>query len=126
MDRRVALVIKRMQSELELEATTKQLATAVNLSSSRLNRLFKRDVGTSPGRYLRALRMARARVLLERTNLHVKDIMSSVGINDPSHFSRDFRRYHGVAPSEVREQHWADDCDDVTAGATKKGDHSSR
>ena len=124
MDRRVAHVIKRMESELELEVTTKQLAAAVNLSPSRLNSLFKREVGTSPGRYLRALRMARARMLLERTSLNVKEIMSSVGISDPSHFSRDFRRYHGGAPSELRRRHWAHDCEDGSPGATKKSGHS--
>ena len=122
----MALVIKRMESGLGLEATTQQLAAGVNLSSSRLNTLFKRDVGTSPGRYLRALRMARARVLLERTNLNVREIMSTVGINDPSHFSRDFRRYHGVAPSKLREQHSADGSAHLTVGPTKKGDDSSR
>jgi AraC-like DNA-binding protein len=28
--------------------------------------------------------------------------MQMVGINDPSHFSRDFTRHHGIAPSRVR------------------------
>ena len=48
---------------------------------------------------LRALRMERARLLLERAFLTVKEVMAFVGINDPSHFSRDFSRHHGVAPS---------------------------
>jgi AraC-like DNA-binding protein len=28
--------------------------------------------------------------------------MHQVGFRDPSHFARDFRRYHGIAPSVVR------------------------
>jgi transcriptional regulator GlxA family with amidase domain len=46
--------------------------------------------------------MERARVLLERTFLSVREVMAQVGFRDPSHFSRDFRRFHGIAPSAVR------------------------
>ena len=61
----------------------------------------------SPGRYLHERRLKRARVLLERTFLTVKQVMAHVGINDPSHFARDFRRLHGVAPSQLRPHSWA-------------------
>ena len=46
--------------------------------------------------------MLRARVLLERTFLPVKEAMALVGCHDPSHFSRDFRWFHGVAPRQCR------------------------
>ena len=55
-----------------------------------------------PGRYLHTMRMQRARVLLERTFLNVREVMARVGFRDPSHFARDFRRFHGVAPSALR------------------------
>ena len=51
--------------------------------------------------------MERARLLLERTFLSVKEVMTFVGVNDPSHFSRDFRRRHGVAPTSFRQRSWA-------------------
>jgi transcriptional regulator GlxA family with amidase domain len=47
--------------------------------------------------------MTRARVLLERTNLSVAEVMAQVGIGDRSHFVRDFQRAHGVPPSTARD-----------------------
>lgn len=84
------------------DVTPTGLAAAVNLSPSRFTHLFSSEVGLSPARYLHALRMERARLLLERTFLSVKEVMTQVGIADASHFSRDFKRYHGMPPREVR------------------------
>ncbi len=78
------------------------LAAGVHLSPSRFAHLFRRHVGTSPAHYLHALRMQRARLTLEQTFLSVKEVMSLVGCNDASHFSRDFRRFHGITPRACR------------------------
>lgn len=104
MDPRIADVVARMEQALEQPLPIGQLAAAVNLSPSRLAHLFTRETGTAPARYLHQLRMQRARLLLERTFLSVKQVMACVGINDPSHFARDFRRFHGVPPSVLRQR----------------------
>jgi len=78
------------------------VAAAVNLSPSRFSHLFRAETGLSPLRYVRNQRMERARVLLERTFLNVEEVMARVGCNDPSHFARDFRRYHGMPPRQWR------------------------
>ena len=102
MDSRIAHVIRHMDSALDTSPGVPELAALVGLSPSRFAHLFRDEVGMPPGRYLHRLRMQRARVLLERTFLSVRDVMRQVGFRDPSHFARDFRRYHGVAPSAVR------------------------
>jgi AraC family transcriptional regulator of arabinose operon len=104
MDPRITLMLARMQEHLADPINVDALAAAVNLSGSRLAHLFSQEVGMPPARYLHELRMQRARALLERTVLPVKQVMTSVGINDPSHFARDFRRYHGLSPSQVRNR----------------------
>ena len=106
-DPRIAHVIAAMEADLDGHFTVTVLAASVNLSPSRLAVLFRRETGVSPARFLRALRMERARLLLERTFLTVKEVMAFVGINDPSHFSRDFSRHHGIAPTRLRERSWA-------------------
>ena len=80
------------------------LAEAVHLSPSRLSHLFMRETGASPVRYLRTIRMNRAAGLLDQTVLSVKEIMALVGCTDPSHFSRDFRRLHGISPRAYRRR----------------------
>ncbi len=106
MDPRVAHSIGLMEAALDRDVAVSELAAAINLSASRFAYLFRRETGLPPARYLHRLRMERARLLLERTFLTVKEVMAYVGVNDPSHFSRDFRRYHGVPPTGLRERSW--------------------
>lgn len=104
MDPRVAQVIAHMERRLHTRLDIAELAAAVELSPSRLGRLFRDGTGLTPLRYLHQLRMRRARLLIERTSLSIGDVMAQVGIADPSHFSRDFRRAHGFSPRTLRRQ----------------------
>ena len=109
MDPRIAHVISSMENDIDGRLTVTALAAAVNLSPSRLTVLFRRETGVTPARFLRALRMERAKLLLERTFLTVKEVMAFVGVSDPSHFTRDFSRHHGVPPTRLRQRSWAAD-----------------
>jgi AraC family transcriptional regulator of arabinose operon len=102
MDWRVKRTIATMYDEIEQRLTVASLARRVNLSPSRFAHLFLRDTGVAPGRYLRDLRLAHARTLVEDSALTIKEVMARVGFNDPSHFARDFRRHHGDSPKRVR------------------------
>jgi len=55
-----------------------------------------------PGRWLKLLRLGRAKQLLENSFLTVKEVIALVGINDMSHFDRDFRNVYGQTPSQIR------------------------
>jgi hypothetical protein len=55
-----------------------------------------------PIRYLRLLRMERAKNLLESSFLSVKEIAFQVGLNDESHFVRDFKSTYGFSPALYR------------------------
>ena len=46
--------------------------------------------------------MARAEELLKDRNSYIKEVAISVGFEDQLYFSRLFKRYHGVTPSEYR------------------------
>jgi two-component system response regulator YesN len=48
--------------------------------------------------------MQKAAELLGTSSLSVKEIAVSVGINDPSHFVRDFKKSHGLTPSQYRQK----------------------
>jgi AraC family transcriptional regulator of arabinose operon len=102
IDRRITWAVGHMQRHLAEPHGIPDLAALVNLSPSRFRHLFRAQIGIGPAQYLQRLRLRRARLLIERTFLSVKEVMALVGYNDPSHFSRDFRRCHGVAPSTLR------------------------
>jgi AraC family transcriptional regulator, transcriptional activator of pobA len=46
--------------------------------------------------------MAEARTILEETDLPVAEIARRVGVFDPSYFSRQFTRIHGISPRKWR------------------------
>ena len=102
MDTRITRALDDIARRIGDPLSIAVLAAGSGLSPSRFAHLFRREVGTSPARYLHVLRMLRARALLESTFLTVKEVMVQVGCSDPSHFSRDFRRFHGIAPRECR------------------------
>jgi YesN/AraC family two-component response regulator len=102
MDPRVQKVIALMKEEFRRETPLREMAQSVNLSPSRLRYLFKNEVGMAPAQYLRAFRMKRARELLETTFLSVKEIRTSIGVNDHSHFVREFKKTFGLTPAQYR------------------------
>jgi AraC family transcriptional regulator of arabinose operon len=80
-----------MQENLQGAWSPDTLARAVNLSPSRFQHLFNAEIGMAPTHYLRALRMEAARKLLQTSRLTVKQIINGVGVEDKSHFAREFK-----------------------------------
>jgi transcriptional regulator GlxA family with amidase domain len=115
MDHRIERALADIHARLATPVTIAALAGAASLSASRFAHLFQQEVGTSPAHYVHALRMIRARLLIERTSLSIKEVMAQVGCNDPSHFARDFRGFHGLSPREWRT---------VGARRTPRGDNT--
>jgi len=104
LDKRVEKIIQMMREDVRGELSLTEFAQSVNLSVWRLCHIFKADVGMPPIRYLRLLRMERAKVLLESSFLSVKEIAFQVGLNDESHFVRDFKSTYGYSPALYRSR----------------------
>jgi len=102
MAERVKRVIELMQGDPSRSFTLGKMARSVNLSPPYFCYLFKTITGIPPAKYLKALRMQQAAILLTTTFLSVKEIVGRVGLTDESHFVRDFKRFYGVTPSEYR------------------------
>ena len=80
------------------------LARLVGVSTSHLGALFRDATGGGVLAYHTGLKMARARRLLDTTDLHVSEVGREVGYADPFYFSRQFSRVHGMSPTEYRVQ----------------------
>jgi two-component system response regulator YesN len=107
MDARVEAVIDLMHQSGGIQFSMCDLSRRVNLSSTRLRQLFKRDTGLSPLQYLRDLRIKEAERLLRLTFLSVKEVACVTASKDVSHFVRDFKKQYGVTPSEFRTRNHA-------------------
>jgi AraC family transcriptional regulator of arabinose operon len=106
MDRRIELVISKIQTEPAASWNTPALARLVRLSPSRFRHLFKQETGTSPAQYLKDFRMRKAELMLRTTFLSVKQILKRVGLRSNSHFVHDFRKMHGMTPTAYRRTLW--------------------
>lgn len=102
MDHRVQAIIVYMQGNLHKKLLVSKLAKRVNISPSHLGYLFKAETDISLMQHLHRLRMEEARWLVETTHLSLKEIMRKVGINDESHFVRDFKHEYGLPPVQYR------------------------
>lgn len=80
------------------------LAALVGVSSSQLSKLFREATGGGVLAHHVALKMARARRLLDTTNLSVAQVGQEIGMDDQFYFSRQFRRVHGLSPSAYRAE----------------------
>ena len=102
MNQRVLTVVRLIQKDLSHPLTFNEMAQAVGLSSSHLRALFKAETGMTPLQYQKKLRLIEAQRLLETTFLNIREILVRVGINDESHFNRDFKRAYGSSPIRYR------------------------
>ena len=116
-----------MREDVRGELSLAEFAQSVNLSVWRLCHIFKSDVGMPPIRYLRLLRMERAKNLLESSFLSVKEIAFQVGLNDESHFVRDFKSTYGFSPALYRT-HFKNKSatDEHTGDSNRNGDQPGK
>lgn len=98
LQRAMQYLAERFDSTVRLA----DLAALVGVSPSHLSSEFRRSTGGGVLAYQAALRMARARQLLDTTTDLVGTIAQEVGYSDQFYFSRQFHRMHEISPSEYR------------------------
>lgn len=81
--------------------TLEEIARSVSISPFYFCRLFREELGVSFTEYLTKVRLGKAVDLLAQ-GLSVKECCFALGYNDPNYFSRIFRKYYQVSPSEYR------------------------
>ncbi len=97
---RRAVQLIRRRSEQNLNAS--QLAGELGVSREHLTRVFGRQLGQSPYRFILRERMLQACQLLKDTSLTTGQIALRLGYAAPAHFSRTFRNVIGMTPSRFR------------------------
>ncbi|MTE22494.1 helix-turn-helix domain-containing protein [Streptomyces sp. TRM43335] len=102
IERAVRRVIDDMHANLGQEITIDDMARTAMFSKFHFTRVFREVTGTSPGRFLSALRLQEAKRLLLETDYSVADISSQVGYSSVGTFSSRFKACVGVSPSMFR------------------------
>ncbi|MBJ9992636.1 helix-turn-helix transcriptional regulator, partial [Paenibacillus sp. S28] len=100
----VMTAVSMLHEELDQQVTAADIARRVSMSRSYFSQCFKEIVGINFNAYLRRIRLDQAKHYLRNTTKTVLWIAQHVGYEDEKYFSRSFREYTGLLPSEYRNQ----------------------
>ena len=87
--------------------TIESLAEKLRCSGGHLSRQFQKATGERIPGYINRIRLNNAIDALRQTQLSVKEIAGACGFNDPSYFTRVFRKTTGISPMQFRQEHQA-------------------
>jgi AraC family transcriptional regulator of arabinose operon len=107
LDPRVRRATELLLGRLAEPVTLDELAAAVGLSASRLSHLFKEQTGRTPGQFVEAERVARAKQLLALTSRTVAAVAAEVGFENPFYFTLRFKKRVGLSPTDYRRREQA-------------------
>jgi len=94
--------IEYVERNYEQKIVELEVAERCNMSLFRFSRLFKRTFALTFQEYLLQLRMNKALQLLQNPHTPISAIAYTVGFNDPSYFTRIFKRFTGTSPTTYR------------------------
>jgi len=92
-------IAEHLQTRLSVE----ELANRMSMSVRNFERVFTREVGTTPSQYVLQMRVEAARRDLERTQKGLKQVASTVGFSNVDIMRRSFVRLLGLTPRRYRE-----------------------
>lgn len=77
-------------------------ASLLNISPNHLNKTVKSVTAKSPTKWIDEAIVLEAKVLLYQTDLTISEVSAAVGLEDQSYFSRLFKKYESISPTEFR------------------------
>lgn len=102
--KQIKRALTRIRKDFRLPLTLDELSAEATMAPNYFCRVFRDIVGRPPIDYLNYYRVERAAELIYTTNDILTDIALRCGFNDSCYFSRSFRKYKGMSPSEYRKQ----------------------
>ena len=104
----IKLILRKAVEYLQLhyseQVTLNEVAEYAYVSTYYISRMFKRETGKNFVDCLNEIRMDKAKEMLKDVRYKTYEVAEKVGIPDSHYFSRLFKKYVGVTPTEFREQ----------------------
>lgn len=96
-------VLEYIQTHLDQDIKTADLAALVGMSQYYFCRLFKRSMGVAPYQYVLQQRVERAKQLLKQNEQSIAEIALMCGFKNQSHLTTFFRKSTGITPKTFRK-----------------------
>ena len=101
---RINKVIDYIEVNLDTKLLLAELAEIAMFSKYHFHRIFKTVTGENLNEFIKRMRMIKAyRFLQVDKTLEIKDLAIKVGYNSTANFSRDFKEFHDISPSQARK-----------------------
>jgi AraC-like DNA-binding protein/quercetin dioxygenase-like cupin family protein len=91
-----------LQKNMDKSPTRHDLAKKFSISPEHVNALFKKELGLSPAKFLKRIKIYKACRLLREDGLSIKETADRMGFYDEFHFSKAFKQIIGASPSKFR------------------------
>lgn len=97
-------IIRRAQQfiseHVREKLTVPLVARHVDVSSSYLTALFRKNLQISPGEYIRRIKLQESKQMIREDNLNFTEIAAALQYSTVHHFSRQFKDKFGITPTE--------------------------
>lgn len=103
-DSRIAKAKLRLEANRHRDIGLADIASSVGLTPRYFSKLFKEQTGMTYRQYVFQLRMQFARQMLTESDYTVKQVAEEIGYSDQFVFSRQFKQFHGVSPSNIGKE----------------------
>ena len=102
-NRSFPLMLKYVQSNYQT-ITLPMMSQIFHYNESYISLLFKKYLNENFSNVVQNLRLEQSKILLENTDYNLDKISEMIGYNSVDHFSRNFKRKYGMAPSKYRKE----------------------
>lgn len=99
----IEFAVDYIENNLYNKINFSELSEKLNLSDRNFRKVFKEYIGVSPKSYMQKLRMQIAAKDLKSGELSISQISDKLGYYSPFQFSRDFKKYFDVNPSDYKQ-----------------------
>ena len=96
--------LRLMEANVAEPLTVAEVAQFTGMALRSLQRLFKTKFGKTPERVYLDIRLAQARLLVQRSDKSIRDIAAATGFAAPSHLTARYTPRYGASPQKEREK----------------------
>lgn len=100
----VKKAIEYLYHHYDCDVRVVDIAKSINIHEGYLYRIFKQSTGKTMMAYLLEIRLDKARVMLENTDISISEITDYIGINSRQYFTYIFKKNYGITPRNYRKK----------------------